>query len=178
MELKEMEKEIDRERLLEIGKVRGKKILDVGVGELTKIAVEKFDCKVICIDMDIEAIKRAVEENRSYVRDGKIKFENYDASNLPYKDFSFDICISWCALHHTPVEKRENFIKELFRVAKEKIIIADFTESGFPHSDDEYKIVNLKWLERKLKKIGKVEKFTDGKIELYICYKQISQEEK
>ncbi len=163
--------EINRERLLEIGKVKGKKILDVGVGELSKIAVEKFGCKVICIDMDKEAIKRGMEENRNYVREGKIKFENYDASNLPYEDSSFDVCVSWCALHHTPVERRDSFINELFRVAREKIIIADFTESGFPHSESEYKTVDMEWLEKKLRSMGKVEKFTDGKIELYICYK-------
>ena len=164
--------EIDREKLLEIGKVNGKKILDVGVGELSKIAVEKFGCEVTCIDVDREALKRAEEENKRYVMEGKMKFENYDASNLPYRDSSFDICISWCALHHTPVERREDFINELFRVAKEKIIIADFTKRSFPHSENEYKIVDMEWLEKKLKGMGKVEKFTDGRIELYICYKK------
>jgi len=152
--------EIDREKLFEIGKVKNKKILDVGVGPLGKIAAEKFSCIVTTIDMNPEMLEKAKV----------IKFEKQNATALSYRDNSFDVSISWCALHHTSPLKRKNFISELCRVAKEKIIIADFTEKGFPHSSGEYKIVDMDWLEKELRKYGKIEKYDDGKIILYILY--------
>ncbi len=34
-------------------------------------------------------------------------------------------------MRHNPPDKREKFIREIYRVVKEKIIIAELTEVGF-----------------------------------------------
>jgi len=101
--------EIDREKLFEIGKVKNKKILDVGVGPLGKIAAEKFSCIVTTIDMNPEMLEKAKEENKELIKKGMIKFEKQNATALSYRDNSFDVSISWCALHHTSPLKRKNY---------------------------------------------------------------------
>jgi len=163
-----MENDIDRKELLELGDARNKKILDIGAGELALVAARDFNCEVTTIDLSQEKLD---EQRQNLIKEnykGKIKLEPGDATELKHSNNSFDVSISYGALHHIPLSKRENFISELCRVSKEKVIIAEFTEKGFPHKN-EYKIVDLEWLEKELKKYGQVEKHESINKNVYIC---------
>ena len=164
--------DINRKKLLEIGKVKNKTLLDVGVGELAIIAAKDFNCDVTSIDINEDELKKAKQDIIKEKLGNKIHIEKQDATNLSYSDNKFDISISYCAMHHTPMEKREKFISELYRVSKEKIIIAEFNQRGFPHSEDEYKRVDLNWLEKKLNLLSlKVDKYQGKEMNVYICFK-------
>ena len=162
----------ERPKILEISKVRNKTLLDIGVGPLAVIAVRDFECNVTSIDIDKKVLEKAKEE---ITREGiakKINLEKEDATNLSYPNNKFDVAISYGTLHHIPIEKRKKFIYELYRVSKEEIIIAEFNEQGFPHPDDEYKRVDLNWLENELKSLGKLDMYIGKKMNLYICFKK------
>jgi len=162
----------DRKKLLEIGKVKSKTLLDVGVGELAIIAAKDFNCCITSIDVDQDKLEEAKQDIIKEKLENKIHIEKQDATNLSYSDNKFDISISYCALHHTSIEKREKFISELYRVSKEKIIIAEFNKLGFPHSEDEHKRVDLNWLEKKLNLLSlKVDKYQGKEMNVYICFK-------
>ena len=162
----------DRKRLLEIGKVKNKTLLDIGVGELAIIAAKNFNCDVTSIDIDKDKLEEAKQDIIKEKLGNKIRVEKQDATNLSYSNNKFDISISYGALHHTPMEKREKFISELYRVSKEKIIIAEFNKFGFPHSDSEYKRVDLNWLEEELSLLSlKINKYKGKEMNIYICFK-------
>jgi len=164
--------ETDRTKLLEIGKVRNKSLLDIGVGPLAIIAAKDFNCDVTSIDIDEDKLKEAKQGIIKKKLENKIHIEKQDATHISYSDNKFDISISYGALHHTPIEKRGKFISELYRVSKEKIIIAEFNKLGFPHSEDEYKRVDLNWLEKKLNLLSlKVDKHQGKEMNVYICFK-------
>jgi len=163
-----MENDIDRKKLLEIGNLKNKKILDIGAGELALVAARDFNCDVTTIDLSQEKLD---EQRQNLIKEnykGKIKLELGDAIELKYSNSSFDVSISYCALHHISLSKRKNFISELCRVSKEKVIIAEFTEKGFPHKN-EYKIVDLEWLEKELNDYGHVKKHESINKNIYIC---------
>ena len=130
--------EIDRERMLEIEeiKIKGKNILDFGVGSPGRIAVEKFNCVVITVNIDEKLVEKVKEEHADLIEMEKMKIEKADATALTYGDNSFDISVR-----------------------------------GFPHSPDEYTVVDMEWLKKELKKMGKTEKFSDDKIFLYAINK-------
>lgn len=162
----------DRYRLLEIAKARGKDLLDIGVGPLTVIAARDFGCRVTSIDVSEEALQKARAEAKE---EGLvITFERHDATDLPYGDNSFDVVVSCRTLHHIPPGARKTFISEAYRVAREKIVIADYNEVGFPHGADEYEIVDFRWLEEELSLLSEMETHEDGKINIYICNKEKS----
>lgn len=164
--------DINRKKLLEIGNVRNKSLLDIGVGELAIIAAKDFNCNVTSIDTDKGKLREAKQDVIKEKLKNKIRIEREDATNLSYSDNKFDISISYGALHHTPIEKRGKFISELYRVSKEKVIIAEFNKFGFPHSEDEYKRVDLNWLEKKLNLLSlKVDKYQGKEMNIYICFK-------
>ena len=140
---------MDRNRVLEIGEVRNKRILDVGAGQLAIIAAKDFNCFVTTLDVS----KAALKEEKNVVRrerlTRRVKFVNGDASSLPCQDNSFDAVISYGALHHIKSDKRKDFLQEASRVAKEKIIIAELDESNFKKIHPwGHERVNLNWLKR------------------------------
>lgn len=161
----------DRTKVLQIAGVRNKTLLDIGVGPLAIIAARDFNCRVTSIDTSAEALENAGKEA---LKDNieQINFEKEDATDLSYKADSFDIVISYGALHHVPLDKREKLVHEAYRVAEEKVIIAEFTDAGFPHSEDEYAKVNLDWLELNLDCLGRTEKYTGRWMNVYVCFKQ------
>ena len=81
------------------------------------------------------------------------------------------------------VEKVKEEHADLIEMEKMKIEKADATAltyednsfdisvRGFPHSPDEYTVFDMEWLKKELKKMGKTEKFSDGKIFLYAINK-------
>jgi len=163
----------DRTDVLEKSRIRNKTILDIGAGPLAIIAARDFDCRVTSIDISESELKNAKEDAVQSEVSEKIKLEQEDATNLSYEDNTFDAVISYCALHHIPVNKRSNFIQELFRVAKEKIIIVDLNENGFKqiHSNDDYKRVDFNVLENELNLLCKYKIFKIEDKNIYICFK-------
>jgi ubiquinone/menaquinone biosynthesis C-methylase UbiE len=163
----------DRAKILELADAANKNLLDIGVGRLAVIAAREFNCNVTSIDISPSALKRAQQKTEK--ENLSIVYANEDATNLSYNNNSFDIVISYAALHHIPSLKlRQEFVKEAFRTAKEKIVIADFNRAGFPHSDDEYRIVDFDRLEKELTYLGRTDTFYGKKMNVFICYKSNS----
>ncbi len=163
---------IERVEILKRWKVKGKTLLDIGVGPLAFIACKDFNCRVTNIDRSKDVLGWAREEAR---REGvleKIRFEKKDATSLFYPNNSFQVVISYGSLHHNNLAKRGPFIEEACRVAQEKVIIAELNQSGFSHfhSGDNYRPVNLDWLEEKLKYFGKIEKYSGTMMDIYVCF--------
>jgi len=167
--MNELDKRVE---VLEKGRVRNKTLLDIGVGSLSFIAARNFNCRVTNIDVSKQALREAEKEAKREKLN--IKFECADATCLPYEDNTFDIVISYAALHHIDVAKRKDFVCETYRVAREKLIIAEYNKMGFNqvHSENNYKSVNLDWLEKELNILGDVEKYSYKLLNIYICHKE------
>jgi len=159
----------ERAEILRLGEARNKTLLDIGAGPLAIIAARDFNCFVTTIDVSRTALEKAEREAAEKGLTQQITFAEHDATSLPYPDNSFDVVVSYGALHHVPVPRREAFIREAFRVAREKIIIAEFNKSRFPHSEDEYERVDLDWLESELKAMGRTETYEGESVNAYVC---------
>lgn len=99
--------------LTRIGRVTGKNCLDLGCGAgiLGKM-IEKRGGKVIYLSPDsgdLEHIKNGIK----VVGDG---------TKLPFRDKVLDYVVSSDVLEHIPDYKRQAFIDEMIRVAKEKVV--------------------------------------------------------
>ncbi len=101
------------------------KILDVATGTGKQaFAFAKRGYDVTGIDLSEAMLKVANKKNKYE----NAKFVQADATNLPFKDGSFDIsCVSF-ALHDMPLTIRGKVLKEMVRVTKPKgiIIIVDY----------------------------------------------------
>ncbi len=163
---------IQRGEILKRWEVKDKTLLDIGVGPLAAIACRDFNCRVTNIDKSKDVLGWATEEARRENLPEKIRFEEEDATSLSYPKNSFQVVISYGTLHHNDLEKRGPFIEEVCRVAQEKAIIAELNQLGFKHfhSGDSYRPVDLDWLEKKLKSLGKVEKYSGKMMDVYICF--------
>ncbi|MGB9940157.1 class I SAM-dependent methyltransferase [Methanosarcina sp.] len=104
---------------------KGSKILDVATGTGQQaFAFAKKGYEVIGIDISEAMLNIAKKKNKFR----NAKFEVADATNLPFKDSSFDVsCISF-ALHDMPLSIREKVLKEMVRVTRPQgiIVIVDY----------------------------------------------------
>lgn len=91
-----------------IYKIKPKKILEIGAGNqiVKKIVEENFNYKVLDIDSELKP------DIIGSVLD------------MPIKDNSFDLILCCQVLEHLPFEKFEESLKEISRVAKDKILIS------------------------------------------------------
>ena len=97
------------------------KVTILEVGANNNLNLEKEDKEDVIYYSDLE-----VPENRKYDN----RYFAADATNLfELNDNSYDYCISSDVLEHVPVEKRINFLSELYRVCREAVIIC------FPNND-------------------------------------------
>ncbi len=163
-----------RRKLLLTAKIKNKTLLDLGTGPLAFIAARDFNCSVTSIDISEERIRTVQEEYSDIKLRKKIIFEIRDATNLSYKDNSFDAAIGFAILHHIDPDSRIRLIKEAYRVSKEKIVFADFNTEGFKHihPDGNYIPVDFRLLETILNNMGAVQKYTDDLMNIYICIKR------
>ena len=164
---------MERNEVLKLGGATGKTLLDVGAGRLALIAAGEFDCEVTTIDISASALQSARGQAIRAGLADRIHFDQQDASDLSYPDNSFDIAISYGALHHAPVGRRERFLRELFRVVRESVIIADFTASEFErlHPRGEHEPVDHQWLEDCLRGLGATVRHRGRRMNVYICRK-------
>ncbi len=163
----------DREEVLKIGRVKGKTLLDIGVGSLAGIAARDFNCEVTSIDILESSLRQAEIELPEELRN-KVGFKKEDATALSFPDNSFDVVVSYGALHHVDINKRKCFLEEACRVARERVIIAEHNQAYFKevHSGDPYQAVDFFWLEDELIKLGKVEKYPGREISIFIVNKK------
>jgi len=105
------------------------KILEIGTGKGHMTAVlAKKGFKFISIDLDRKAQNTARMHLKSIKRNRSIILKIMDAEQLRYKDNSFDYVISVNFIHHAKNPSR--CLKEMIRVAKSKLIIADINKRG------------------------------------------------
>ena len=161
---------IERAEILKRWKVEDKTVLDIGAGPLATIAARDFHCSVTNIDISEDALMAAKRDAEDEAE--RITFEIGDATSLSYPDRSFDVVISYAVLHHIELDKRRKFIQEVYRVSKEKCIIAEFTSEGFDkiHAVSDFKAVDLEWLERELNSLGEVDKYSGTLMKVYTLF--------
>jgi len=160
--------------VLKLGEVAGKSLLDVGAGPLAIIAARDFGCEVTTIDISKSALEAARRKAAEANLTDRIKFDQQDATHLPYPDESFDVAVSYAAAHHIPMARRSRFLSELFRVVTETVIIADYTSAEFHsvHPDGDYELVALDWLEQALRRLGKTQTYRGTQMNVCICHRE------
>lgn len=101
---------------------KGDKVLDVGTGLGYGLTISSIKAREVW-GTDID--KRSVEYCQDFLfgRNPKLKkVFHFDGYNLPFKDNEFDVITSVDVLEH--VEKYEDFLNELARVAKKYVLIS------------------------------------------------------
>ena len=124
--------DIPRARKFIIFKVKlakGGSVLEIGTGRghmATLLAKKGF--RFVSIDLDRKAQDAARIHLEALNRDKLVTLKIMDAERLRYKDNSFDNVISVNFIHHAknPIK----CLKEMIRVTKNKLIIADINKRG------------------------------------------------
>jgi ubiquinone/menaquinone biosynthesis C-methylase UbiE len=96
-------------------KLKGKHILEVGCGRGARsVQIAKRAKSLVAIEPDVAMLKSAIKNNSL----DNIRYEVGNAVKLKCKPQTFDITIFTLSLHHVPVAKITNAIKEAVRVTK------------------------------------------------------------
>jgi len=109
--------------------VKGGRMLEIGTGRghmATLLAKNGF--RFVSIDLDRKAQNVARIHLKAMNRDNLVTLKIMNAEKLRYKDGSFDNAISVNFIHHAknPIK----CLKEVIRVTKNKLIIADINKRG------------------------------------------------
>jgi ubiquinone/menaquinone biosynthesis C-methylase UbiE len=163
---------IDRAEILERWSIRNKKVLDLGAGPLAVIAARDFNCTVTNIDIADEALRERKREAEEEGVAERITFEHEDVTQLSYPSKSFDVVICYGILHHIELDRRMNVIQGAYRIAKEMVIVVEFTPEGFKsfHADTDFTVVDIDWLEKELNSLGKVDKYSGTMMNVYTLF--------
>ena len=102
-----------------INKLQPKKVLEIGMNYGREL--KKLEGKALLYGVDSN--ERMVELAKQYV---KGKFEQADASNLPYKNSTFDFVYTDGLLSHLPPEKVYDAVAEAVRVSKKYILFIEY----------------------------------------------------
>ena len=105
------------EKILELARVKGKKVLECGCNEgfVSRAMEEDGAESVLATDYDIEYVMKA---NRIF----GVKTQRCNVLELPFADKEFDVVVAGELLEH--VVNPILALKELFRVARERIVIS------------------------------------------------------
>jgi len=118
-----------REFILTKAKIFGGRILEVGTGKgHMAIALAKKGFKLTSIDLDRKAQHVAKASLNAMKLNKLVTLKIMNAERLKYKDNAFDYVVSVNFIHHAknPVK----CLKEMIRVFKNKLIIADLNKRG------------------------------------------------
>jgi ubiquinone/menaquinone biosynthesis C-methylase UbiE len=118
-----------RKFILTKAKISGGKILEVGTGRgHMATALAKSGFRLVSIDLDREAQKIAKASLKSLKLEKAVAFRIMNAEKLLYRDNYFNYVVSVNFIHHAknPVK----CLKEMIRVVKYKLIIADLNKKG------------------------------------------------
>ena len=105
------------------------RILEIGTGRgHLAIALAKKGLRLTSVDVD-RAAQKAARANLKAAQVGRLAtLKIMDAEKLNYQDNSFDQVISVNFIHHA--QRPQQCIKEMVRVAKHSIVIADLNKHG------------------------------------------------
>lgn len=104
----------------------GGKVLDVATGTGKQaFAFVKKGLDVTGVDISEDMLKEAIKKKRNQ----KVTFHYMDATNLSFKDNTFDVTTISFALHDMPQSIRVKVLRQMNRVTKTdgKIIIVDYS---------------------------------------------------
>jgi ubiquinone/menaquinone biosynthesis C-methylase UbiE len=134
--------DIPAERFAVILRARplGNRVLEIGTGygALTaQLAHECFrkrghdsaSCPLFSVDKDAEAQGQARLNLRFEAPQARVRFVLADAADLPFPDRNFDTVISANSFHH--FTQPESVLREMARVCRGKLVVADFNRNGF-----------------------------------------------
>ncbi|MDH7502252.1 MAG: class I SAM-dependent methyltransferase [Verrucomicrobiota bacterium] len=111
-------------------------VLDIGTGKgRFAIQLARRVAQLVTVDINADEQRCAkLEAIYNGVHD-RIRFVLADAQRLPWPDASFGAVTSWNAFHH--LSDPERVMDEMCRVLKPggKLVLADFSESGFALMD-------------------------------------------
>jgi len=104
-------------------------LLEVGTGKghMTKVLAGK-GFKLISIDLDKKAQREAGISLKAKKLDKLVTFKIMDGERLRFPDNCFNAAISVNFIHHA--ENPVKCLKEMVRVVKEKLIVADLNKRG------------------------------------------------
>ncbi|MBR9682839.1 MAG: class I SAM-dependent methyltransferase [Candidatus Aenigmarchaeota archaeon] len=159
----------DEDKLRLLGKVKGKKILEIGCGGgQCSIAFAKEGANVTGVDISEEQLKYA--ENLAKKNKVKVKFVQSDVQTLKqFKSNGYDIVFSTWALQYIPDLKK--CFKEVHRILKKNgLFVFSF---GHPfHENINPKTTKLKYNYNKPGKVVETETWADGKKHTFIMFKR------
>ncbi len=116
----------------------GGSIIDVATGSgHMAIALARKGLKCVAIDADKEAIKRARLNLKALGLSRFVKLRLADAGRIPFKGNSIDCVVSVNFIHHA--EHPRECVKEMARIARSKLVIADFNKRGAMIADKVHK---------------------------------------
>ncbi len=118
-----------RDFILNKGRLIEGSMLEVGTGSShMAIALAKKGFEITSIDLDKKAQKVAKAKLKAMKLDKLVTLKIMNAERLWYKNNSFDYVVSVNFIHHAknPVK----CLKEMMRVVKKKLIIADINKRG------------------------------------------------
>ncbi len=104
--------------------------LGCGSGSTTRAVLTTFPkAKITALDMSAPYLKIAQENLRRF---SKVDFAQGDATNLDYKNSTFDVVYSVFVMHELPKPERAALMREAFRVLKPGgvLILADSLQIG------------------------------------------------
>lgn len=110
---------------------KGQRVLDVGCGTATLLALIKGsypDLKIVGIDGDPKILEIAKVKIKN--KKMQVTLDHGLATQLPYKDSSFDHVFTSLVLHHLNLANKKQALKEIHRVLKPggTVNIADWGE--------------------------------------------------
>lgn len=106
-----------------IDNLKPKNVLQVGIGfgrEIKELVKKDYIESITGVDIS----KKMIEYTRQYVDNNpKVTLLEYDISDLPFSDNTFDLVITVACLTH--VQEIERALKQLIRVSKKDIMIVE-----------------------------------------------------
>lgn len=123
-----------------------KTILDVGGGPASYASsLAGLVSYAVCLDLSSTMLMKG--KDRAKALKAKVEFVKADAENLPFNDNSFDYVVAFATVHHVPNWKK--CLRDMTRVAKEKIIVLEPNGASVPHLANEflmfYRLSVKKW---------------------------------